>query len=107
VKRSNVWWYTFQAPDKHRPVLILTRDTAIGFLNAVTVAPITTPIRDIPSELYLDQETGTNEPCVANFDNIITLPKDHLNKRITTLSFGKMLEAEKAIHFALGFVGLS
>lgn len=58
MKRGEVRWYTFKAPDKRRPVLVLTRDTAIGFLNSVTVAPITTTIREIPSELYLNQEDG-------------------------------------------------
>jgi mRNA interferase MazF len=106
VKRGEVRWYTFKAPDKRRPVLVLTRDTAIGFLTAVTVAPITTTIREIPSELYLDQEDGMNEPCAANFDNLLTVPKTQVDDLITTLSFEKMLEAEKAIRFALGFVGL-
>jgi mRNA interferase MazF len=106
VKRGEVRWYTFKAPDKHRPVLILTRDTAIGFLNAITVAPITTTVREIPSELYLDQEDGLNEPCAANFDNILTVPKTQVGDLITTLTLEKMLEAERAIRFALGFVGL-
>jgi mRNA interferase MazF len=106
VKRGEVRWYTFKAPDKRRPVLVLTRDTALSFLNAVTVAPITTTIREIPSELYLDQEDGMNEPCAANFDNILTVPRTQVDDLITTLSFEKMLEAEKAIRFALGFVGL-
>jgi mRNA interferase MazF len=106
VKRGEVRWYTFKAPNKRRPVLVLTRDTALSFLTAVTVAPITTTIREIPSELYLDQEDGMNEPCAANFDNILTVPKTQVDDLITTLSFEKMLEAEKAIRFALGFVGL-
>jgi mRNA interferase MazF len=106
MKRGEVRWYTFQTPNKRRPVLILTRDTAIGFLNAVTVAPITTTIRDIPSEMYLDQEDGLLEPCAANFDNILTIPKTQVSDLIATVSFEKMLEAEKAVRFALGFVGL-
>jgi mRNA interferase MazF len=106
VKRGEVRWYTFKAPDKRRPVLVLTRDTALSFLNAVTVAPITTTIREIPSEVYLDQDDGMNEPCVVNFDNIITIPREQVDDLIITLSFEKMLEAEKAIRFALGFVGL-
>jgi mRNA interferase MazF len=106
VKRGDVRWYTFKAPDKRRPVLVLTRDTALSFLTAVTVAPITITIREIPSELYLDQEDGMNEPCAANFDNILTIHKTQVDDLITTLSFEKMLEAEKAIRFALGFVGL-
>jgi mRNA interferase MazF len=56
MRRVEVRWYSFQAPDKRRPVLILTQDSAIGFLNALTVAPITTTIRDIPSEVFLSPE---------------------------------------------------
>ena len=107
MKRGEIRWYTFKTPDKRRPVLILTRDTALSFLNAVTVAPVTTTIREIPSELYLDQDDDMNEPCAVNFDNILTVPKDQVNGLITTLSLEKMLEAEKAIHFALGFIVLS
>lgn len=104
MKRGEVYWYTFQEPDKRRPVLILTRDTAISFLNAVTVAPITSTIRDIPSEVYLDKEDGLLGPCAANFDNVVTIPKNKLSDRITVLSLDKMLDAEEALRFALGFI---
>lgn len=107
MKRGEVRWYTFAAPDKRRPVLIMTRNTAIGFLNALTVAPITTTIRDIPSELYLDQRDGMHEACVANFDNLVTVPKGKLGGIIITLSWEKMLDAEEAVRFTLGFEGLS
>ena len=58
MRRGEVRWYTFQAPDKRRPVLVLTRDSAVGFLNALTVAPITTTVRNIPSEVFLTPEDG-------------------------------------------------
>jgi len=76
MRRGEVRWYTFQAPDKRRPVLILTRDSAIGFLNALSVAPITTTVRDIPSEVFLSPEDGLLTDCAANMDNIQTVPKD-------------------------------
>ena len=104
MKRGEVYWYTFREPDKRRPVLVLTRDTALSFLNAVTVAPITSTIRDIPSEVYLDEEDGLLSPCAANFDNVVTIPKDKLSERITTLSLEKMLDVEEALRFALGFI---
>ena len=97
-------WYTFQAPDKRRPVLILTRDTALSFLNAVAVAPVTSTIRDISSEVYLDEDDGLFGPCAANFDNIVTVPKSKLKGHITALSLDKMLDAEEALRFALGFI---
>ena len=58
MKRGKVRWYTFRAPDKRCPILVLTRDSALSFLNSVTVAPITTTVRDIPAEVYLTQEDG-------------------------------------------------
>ena len=103
MKRGEVRWYTFKAPDKRRPVLIITRDTAIGFLSALTVAPITSTVREIPSELYLDEDDGLMNPCAANFDNIVTIPKTQVGDLLATLPLTKMLEAERAIRFALGF----
>lgn len=57
IRRGDVCWYRFAQPDKRRPVVVLTRDAAIDFLGEVTVAPITTTIRDIPSEVHLDRHT--------------------------------------------------
>lgn len=104
MKRGDVYWYTFAEPDKRRPVLILTRDTAISFLSALTVAPITSTIREIPSEVYLDEQNGLLGPCAINFDNIVTLPKAKLKDYLTSLSFEKMLDAEEALKFALGCI---
>jgi mRNA interferase MazF len=73
-----VRWHTFAAPDKRRPVLILTRDSAIGFLNALTVAPITTTMRGIPSEVFLGRADGLPADCAVNLDHILTVPKAHL-----------------------------
>lgn len=51
MQRGEVRWYTFARPDKSRPVVILTRDTVLEYLGEVTVAPVTSVIRDIPSEM--------------------------------------------------------
>ena len=53
-----VRWYTFARPDKRRPVVILTRDTVLEYLGEVTVAPVTSVIRDIPSEVLLSPFDG-------------------------------------------------
>lgn len=102
MRRGEIRWYTFKAPDKRRPVLILTRNSAIGFLNALTVAPITTIIRDIPSEVLLTPEDGLVTECAANMDNIQTVPKQRLGSVISYLSSEEMEEANQAIVFALG-----
>ena len=102
MRRGEVRWYTFSAPDKRRPVLILTRDSAISYLNALTVAPITSPVRDIPSEVLLTREDGLEINCAANMDNLQTVPKDKLGSLVATLSGGRMAEVNQAVAFALG-----
>ncbi len=103
MRRGEVRWYTFRAPDKRRPVLILTRDSAVGYLTSLTVAPITTTIRDIPTEVFLSRdEDGTLQDCVANLDNIQTVRQRQLGSLITRLSRVRMEEIDKAICFALG-----
>lgn len=103
MKRGEVRWYTFQTPDKRHPVLILTRNSAISFLSALTIAPITSTIRDIPTEVYLSQADGMFTECVVNLDNLQTIPKAKIGQLITTLSTERMAEVKRAISFALGF----
>jgi mRNA interferase MazF len=103
VNRGDVCWYTFKAPDKRRPVLILTRDSAVAFLNSVTVAPITSTIRSIPTEVVLTKDDGLPDTCAANFDNLQTVPKSNIGDRIARLTVRRMKEAADAVSFALGF----
>ncbi len=103
MKQGDVYWYTFKEPDKRRPVLILTRNSAIQFLSSVTVAPITTTIRSIPTEVLLGREDGLFQACAVNLDNIQTVQRARLGAFITRLSHPRMREVCKAIAFALGF----
>ncbi len=104
VKQGDIYWYKFRAPDKRRPVLILTRNSAIPLLMGITVAPLTTTIRDIPSEVLLTpEEDGVPEICVVNTDNIQTIQKENLETLITQLSPSRMREVLDAIQFSLGF----
>ena len=102
MNRGDVCWYTFKAPDKKRPVLILTRESAISVLNSVTIAPITSTIRSIPTELLLTEQDGVPHECAANFDNMQTVPKSNIGDRITRLTSRRMKEAAAAVSFALG-----
>ena len=96
-------WYTFRAPDKRRPVLVLTRDSAIGFLTGITVAPITSTIRNIPTEVLLTpSDDGVQVVCAVNLDNIQTVQKSGLGSLITGLSHARMEAVERALCFALG-----
>ncbi len=101
MRRGEIRWYRFTQPDKKRPVLILTRDSIIEYLGEVTVAPITTTIRDIPSEVFLSKEDGMFRDCAVNCDHLQTVSKAKLGSLITTLSQGKMYRVSEAIQFAL------
>ena len=101
MKRGEIRWYKFKAPDKKRPVLILTRDSILEYLGEVTVAPITSTIRDIPSEVFLSKNDGMPKDCVINFDHIQTVSKVKIGSLIATLSPGKMKQVREAILFAL------
>jgi mRNA interferase MazF len=101
VNRGDICWYTFKSPDKKRPVLVLTRDSATAVLNSVTIAPITSTIRSIPTELVLTPEDGLPQTCAANFDNLQTVLKSQIGDRITQLSRRKMKAAAAAVSFAL------
>ncbi len=102
MERGEIRWYTFSEPDKTRPVLILTRNSAIRYLNAVTVVPITTTIRGVPSEVQLSVNDGLMTDCAANFYNLQTVPKSKIGSWIITLSPQRMAEVDAALQFALG-----
>ena len=103
MKRGEVRWYRFARPDKNRPVVILTRDSALDFLGEVTVAPITSTIRDIPTEVLLTKEDGMPRDCAVNLDHIQTVSKGKIGPLMTTLNPMKMSELQSALLFALGF----
>jgi mRNA interferase MazF len=103
MRRGDIRYYTFKQPDKKRPVLILTRDSIIPYLGELTIAPITSIIRDIPSEVLLTELDGMPQDCVINFDHLQTVSKDKLGKLITSLPSTKMDNIKRAILFALGF----
>jgi len=103
MKRGEVRWYAFPRPDKKRPVLILTRDSALEFLGEVTIAPITTTIRDIPSEVLLTKADGMPRDCAVNFDHLQTVSKGKIGSLIATMSSTKMQQMRPCLLFALGF----
>lgn len=103
MRRAEVRWYQFPHPDKRRPVLVLTRDSIIPHLHEVTVAPITTRIRNIDTEVRLTRADGMPRECVVNLDHIQTIPQAKLGPLITTLNPRKMRQLRPALLFALGF----
>ena len=95
--------YTFKSPDKRRPVLILTRSSAISDLTWITIAPITTTLRHLPTEVWLDEDDGMSETCAVNLDNIQTVQKEKLGKVIAHLSEERMQEIFEAVKIAFNF----
>jgi len=102
MKRGEIWWAELEPPAGRRPVLLLSRDEAYSVRELVTIAPVTSRIRNIPSEVPLGIEDGLPKPCVVNLDTIITISKASLRDRLTSLSTEKQKTVENALHFALG-----
>lgn len=102
ITRGDVRLYSFAPPDKKRPVVVLTRSTAIPYLSTVTVAPITSTIRGVPSEVLLSEEDGMKWACAVNLHNTITVMQDKLGKRVAQLGSLRMDEICAALRFSLG-----
>lgn len=103
MKRGEVRRYRFGGPDTRRPVLILIRDAVLAYLVEVTVAPVTSTIRDIPSEVFLTVADGMPRECVANLDHIQTVSKAKIGRLITTVNGRTMHQVRSVLLFALGF----
>ena len=101
MKHGDIRWYKFVRPDKRRPVLILTRDSVLEYLNEVTIAPITSTVRNIPSEVFLTNADGMFRDCAVNCDHLQTVPKGKIGSLITSLLTTKMVDVGQAIRFAL------
>jgi mRNA interferase MazF len=101
MRRGEIRWYKFLPPDKKRPVVILTRNSALEFMQEVTIAPITTTIRNIPTEVFLSKSEGMPQECVVNCDHLQTVSKGKIGSLITSLPAPKLAEVGRAIHFAL------
>ena len=101
MKRGEIRWYKFTRPDKKRPVLIITRDSILEYLDEVTIAPITSTVRNIPSEVFISKHEGMPRDCAINCDHIQTVAKGKIGVLISALLPDKMKEVRKAIAFAL------
>lgn len=105
LERGDVRLLRMRAPDKERPVVVLTRGSSLEFLGWVTVAPISSTVRGVRSEIRLDVEDGMKGPCVVNAHNIVTVRKDQIGRRVARLSEARMRGVCTAVAFALGCDG--
>jgi mRNA interferase MazF len=102
IARGDIRLYQFAAPDKKRPVVVLTRESAVAYLSTVTVAPITSTIRGVPSEVVLDEDDGMKAPCAVNLHNAVTVSQSRLGKRVARLSSLRLSQVCNALRFSLG-----
>ena len=107
LERGEVRLVRFPAPDKERPVVILTRPSVLEYLGTVTVAPISSTIRDVPSQVRLDVDDGMKNPCAVNAHNLLTVRQDLIGRRVGRLSGARMHALCVAIAFSLGCDGAS
>lgn len=101
LERGDVRLVRFEPPDKSRPVLVLTRGSAVRYLARVTVAPITSTIRGVPSEVALGVEDGMRQPCAVNLHNLVTVAQERLGPRLVRLDSERMRQVCAALAFAL------
>lgn len=81
---------------------MLTRDSSIAYLSTVTVAPITSTIRGVPSEVVLNEEDGMKAPCAVTLHNAVTVSQQRLRRRVAQLSSTRMQEICAALRLSLG-----
>jgi len=103
MRRGELRWYTFAAPDKRRPVLLLTRDDVIDALNELIVVPATRTIRGLETEVLLSPEDGMPTACALNFDHVSLAQRSRLGASIATLPPARWSEVERALLIACGF----
>jgi mRNA interferase MazF len=103
VARGEIWQFAFPKPDKRRPVLVLTRQDMIGRLETVTVVPLTSTIRGVPSEVIVGQEAGIKRASAINLHHVATVPRAGLRTYVGSLSADALRAVREAMLFALGF----
>ena len=105
MRRGDVWLHRFGTPDKRRPVVVLTRDRVIQHLNHVVVAPITSTIRGIPSQVRLGVEDGMKRDCAVSLDHVQTVKRSDLRRWVARLNAVRMARICQALAIATGCDG--
>lgn len=101
MQRGEVWFAETSGGD--RPVLVLTRDPVADRIGSVVVAALSRTRRGLVSELELTPDAdGVPTDCVANFDNLHTLPREVFRRRVTKLGAARMAESCRVLRDATG-----
>lgn len=102
VQRGEIWQYRFKLPDKRRPVVVLTRQEVLPLLRTAMVAPVTSTIRGLPSEVPVGVDEGLKHPSAINLDHVQTVEQRLLHEFVGTLSEAKMREVCRALALSTG-----
>ena len=103
MKQYEIWWAELPMSAGRRPVLLLSRDDAYDVLNKFVAAEITATVRRIPIEVPLGKAEGMSKPCVVNCDNLRTISKAHLVKKISKIPRRRIAEVKRAVGYALAW----
>jgi mRNA-degrading endonuclease toxin of MazEF toxin-antitoxin module len=106
-RQFDVWWAALPEPAGRRPVLLLGRTSAFGYLARVLVVEVTTTVRGIPQEVTLGRREGLMRRCVANLDAIRTIPTASLASRAGKLGHGRHVEVKRALGHVLHWAELT
>ena len=102
MRRGEIWWAKMPLPAGRRPVVLLSRDAAYAVRSAITVAEVSTVVRGIASEILLGARDGMPRKCVANTDNLVTIPKTWLESKLCDLRGAKLAALDTALKYSLG-----
>ena len=101
MKRGEIWWVRMPLPAGRRPAVLVSRESSYAVRTSVTVVEVSRTMRGIPTEVPLGKREGLPRRCVANADNIVTIPKAWLETRVATLAAEKVEALDAALRFAL------
>ena len=102
LSRGDVWSCEFKSPDKRRPVVVLSREGAIAVLDTVLVAPVTSKVRGLPTEVRVGVDEGLKNESAVNLDHVQTVRKDRLRRYLGRLGADRMRSVCRALSIATG-----
>jgi mRNA interferase MazF len=103
VRQYEIWWAALPMPAGRRPVMLLSRNDSYDYLNKFVVAEVTTTVRNIPVEVRLGTREGMTKPCVVNCDNLRTVSREALTRRISSLPATRHHEIKRAVGYAFAW----
>ena len=101
MNRGDIWMIDLGGKIGTRPIVVLTRQNVLQYLNKVTVAEVTTKGKGYPTEVFIGQKANLQEPSFVQADNLHTVPQKKLARYVGTLDKQTMLEISRKVVLAL------